>query len=46
MLKIANVREIKELEKRMMREMKNEDLLIILIIIEMDLVKRKRWEWE
>ena len=45
MLKIANVRENKELEKRVVRKVKNEDLLIIFIIIEKKVVKWKRWEW-
>ena len=39
MLKIANVRENKELEKRVVRKVKNEDLLIIFIIIEIKVVK-------
>lgn len=39
MLEKQILREIKELKKRMIKEVKNEDLLIIFIIIEMDLVK-------
>lgn len=43
MLKIANVRENKELKKRMMKEIVNEDLLIVILIIEKKVVKWKRW---
>lgn len=39
------LREIKELNKRMMREVENEDLLITLIIIEKNVMRLRRWEW-
>lgn len=45
MLTIANVREIKELEKRMMKEVKNEDSLIVFIIIEKKLMRLREWDW-
>lgn len=40
------LREVKEIKERMMREMKNEDLLIVILIIEKKVVKWKRWDWE
>ena len=46
MLEKQILREIKELEKRVVRKVLSKNLLIILIIIEMDLVKWKRWKWE
>ena len=39
MLEKQIVREIKKLEKRMMREVLSKNLLIIFIIIEMDLMR-------
>ena len=39
MLKIANVRENKELEKRVVRKVKNEDVLIVILIMEKKVVK-------
>lgn len=41
MLKIANVREI----KRMMKEIVNEDSLIVILVIEKKLVKVREWDW-
>lgn len=41
MLEKQIVREI----KRMMKEVKNEDSLIVFIIIERKLVKVRKWDW-
>lgn len=45
MLEKQILREIKKLEKRMMKEVKNEDLLIVFIIIEKKLMRLREWDW-
>lgn len=45
MLEKQIVREIKELEKRLVRKVKNEDLLIVILIIEKKVVRLRKWDW-
>lgn len=45
MLEKQILREIKKLEKRVVREGENEDLLIVFIIIEKKLMRLREWDW-